>query len=170
MNKFYHIDRLSQLRKGMLLKLTNYSDITPKALQAHVDAMFPDGVTKHGQQYFISPTSIAKHTNSSIELIFEYVRRAHFPDKPSRFQSVFAFKTINDALAFQQKVDNTNSMIWEVEARNSFTADMHLLSNSCTTLYCSFNANLYWEGKHSEMPFWEVLLEPPVKIISAIEK
>jgi len=59
------------------------------------------------------------------EWVFELVRMADFPDRPSRFQSFFGFETREEAAAFQS---GTDAQIIEVEYDDGFTADMDLLS------------------------------------------
>lgn len=171
MKKFYHIDRLGKLKEDQNISLIKYNDINPRELQLHTDEMFPDGVSQHGEHYFLKNGSQAKLASPNIEILFEYVRRAHYQNKPSRFQSVFAFESIEQALTFKQKFGTPDSLIWEVESKESFKADMNLLTigNNSILVY-SYFAHLYWQGQTRENPFWEHLLVPPVRIIKKIDE
>jgi hypothetical protein len=171
MKKFYHIDRLGILQENKNISLIQYNDIKPQELQCHADEMFPQGFSHHGDHYFLKNQSQAKIASPNIEILFEYVRRAHYKNRPSRFQSVFAFETIEQALDFKQKFGTSNSLIWEVESQENFKADMNLLTigNNSILVY-SYFAHLYWQGKTRENTFWEYLLVPPVKIIKKIEE
>ena len=68
-------------------------------LRAHAAELFPDGLSPHGWQYMVERHDFIRPTNSDalfvnhnmvVELVFEYVRRAVFPSRCSRFQSFFA--------------------------------------------------------------------------------
>ena len=99
----FTVDRCAKLREGMLMSLTKYEDISPSALQRHNDHLFPNGLSRHGERYLINIDSKAQCRNSNMELFFEYVRRAFFADRVSRFQSVFACGTLADAQLFRSE-------------------------------------------------------------------
>lgn len=162
MTIFYTVDRLTSLNENLSIQLISYQDISPKELQDHVNDMFPDGVSKHGDTYFLKNKSLGKVINSNIELLFEYVRRTKYIDKPSRFQSFFAFEKKEDALNFKQKYGNPDNLVWEVEGKNYFKADMNLLILGASILQISYLANQYWQGNSSDNPVWEILLKPPI--------
>lgn len=82
MNTFFTVDRVGTLTKGLEIDLVKYKDIRPAELQNHVDSMFPKGVSRHGDYYFLGNESFAKVTNPSIEILFEYVRRARYGYAP----------------------------------------------------------------------------------------
>jgi hypothetical protein len=171
MNNFYTVDRLGTLRENQTIELICYADIDPPELQSHVNEMFPNGVSFHGNNYFLNGKSLAGLASPNIEILFEYVRRAHYPKCPSRFQSLFALETIEQAMAFRKKYGSTNSLIWEVESKISFRADMNLLTTGDISILCySYFANLYWRGETRENPFWEYLLLPPVRVLRRIKE
>src|SRR5437867_2966643 len=129
MPRFFHVDRRGTLTDGALIELVRHDDVSPPTLQAHVDTLFPDGVTEHGRQYFVGFQVIGPVQEPAIELLFEYVRRAGFPERPSRFQSVFAFETVDEARRFRGEMGAAGASIWEVEveAETAFRADMNYL-------------------------------------------
>lgn len=173
MTIFYHIDRLGTLRSDSVIGLTHYRDINPEALQQHVDQLFPEGVSSHGERYFLRNDTPAIVISPIIELLFEYVRRSSYADKPSRFQSFFAFRSLSDSRNFLEKFCNSQGTIWEVEYDESraFRADMNVLTLRNSLLVSSYRAHRYWQGlpdPSGEPPVWEYLLRPPVTILSRL--
>lgn len=164
---FFSVDRSGTLVADATLGLTTFHDVVPDAFQKHVDMMFPDGVTRHGDQYFVTATA-AVAVNSAIELLFEYVRRSRYPKRLSRFQSVFAWETLEDAERFRSEAGSAADSIWEVEGADHFRTDMRLLTMGGSNLQLSWNANQYWAGAPSSDPTWEVLLSPPVRVVRKV--
>lgn len=174
--RFYHIDRTCSLNEEDTINLIKYIDINSTdgdksntlLLQNKVDEMFPDGVSKHGEQYYIS-SSLFNDTNCDIELIFELVRRYKYPDKLSRFESFFAVDKENIPIMLNQLRCNSNNVkIFEVECEEYSKHDMKLLNKGGNLVNTVF-ADLYWEGKTLGCPTYEYLLKPPVKIIREIK-
>ena len=127
MTDYFHVDRLGILQPSQIINLVKYSDIEPLYLQEHVDFLFPDGVTKHGDHYLLQQLAGQELSESKIEIIFEYIRRSGFPDRPSRYQSVFAFSTLAEAKCFLTTHTPPNGpigKIWRVSAVDSFKADL----------------------------------------------
>ena len=116
MRRYYHVDRNRTLKEGQIINLVKYNDVNLRELQDHVDFLFPEGVTSHGERYMLKGETPAIGVSPVIELLFEYVRRTHFPSCPSRFQSVFAFETIAQAVNFKTKYGTSGSLIWEGES------------------------------------------------------
>ena len=151
------------------------------ALQ-HFDMLFPEGVTYHGNEYFVKPERriIGENRqfeprfglNATIELIFEYVRRSHFPDRPSRFQSFFAFDSEGDTNRFiREKTKLADpAYVWEVECEHEpFRADMNLLDIGGSVICVSYFAHKYWSGESgSDRPLWEFLLPRSVFVRKCI--
>ena len=148
----------------------SYTDISPTELQGHVDEMFPEGISRHGDSYFLNNKSSVGATSPSIEILFEYVRRACYPDEPSRFQSFFAFESLESAKLFRIGFGCCKNTIWKVHAMKAFRADMNLLAFESTVLRHSYYANLYWQGRPGSDPFWEMLLVPPIHILNKVEE
>jgi len=155
----------------MEISLTKYTDISPIHLQEHVNKMFPEGVSHHGDKYFLLDNSAGNISSPAIELLFEYVRQAHFPNAISRFQSFFACETKGEAIHFRNIYGNEKDSIYEIYTANDYMkVNMMLLGNNQTTLIYSHFAHEYWNGHASELPnpFWEVLLKLPVTIGSKL--
>lgn len=172
MKVFYAVDRERKLSQGRVLCLEKHNDVTPIELQQHVDILFPEGLSIHGDKYFLSNSSFGNVTNPAIELLFEYVRKSEFSEITSRFQSFFACETLDEARSFKHFHGDLNSPIYEVHSdRPYFKANMNLLRNGDTILVGSFFAHEYWSGKPGPdaNPFWEVLLSLPITVGRQLE-
>lgn len=170
MKRYFTVDREKSLRENQIIDLIKYSDVKPPELQNHIDFLFPEGVTNHGELYMLKGKIPANGVNQVVEIIFEYVRRSHFPSCPSRFQSVFAHEDIDQAIKFRNEYGKSDSLIWEVESDPAFKADMRLLTLKGSLLVLSYNAHRYWKGFPSgNNPIWEFLIVPPIKVVRRID-
>jgi len=181
MPRFFHVDRAGLLLPGQLLVMNPVAlnAGTPPEFVAHANAMFPNGLSEHGRRYFLNssiPAALAiadpkargeRVGDEMLELMFELTRRASYLDRPSRFESVFAWKTLAEAKAFRARGGNSAAKIVRVEADDAFRADMNLLSMA-TTLVVSYYSHQYWSGRRAPAanPTWEYLLRPPVRVVS----
>lgn len=113
----YHVDRSGNLRAGQVIALVKPEYAEPES--KFITDLFPSGISKAGEAYLgeLSPLSdvcnpqsapsgsfidlLISSTDTTLqrfrELEFEYVRRLYFPHMPSRFQSFFGAKTIEEA-------------------------------------------------------------------------
>jgi hypothetical protein len=174
MPRFYTVDRRGTLHEGLSLELTRYDDVEPTALQQHLDVLFPNGVASHGEINFVNAAAQFQVTDHLIELIWENVRRAHFPTAPSRFESAFAVDTLDEARAFRTAFDPTEAAkIWLVETdSDGFRANMELLRAPGTALMTSYHSHCYWsqQSPDHEVPVtWEVLLTPPIRVLGPVD-
>jgi len=168
--------RGNTLTYGQTIDLVKYNDISStdpkftKCLQSHYSKLFPRGVTWHGNSYFAKCNDFIL-INPSLELVFEYAKRAYFPDKPSRAESFFAFHSLQDIFVFANviNIDASNHTIWEVECDNYHRGNMRLLSLG-SNLVTSYYAHEYWSGSAGGdcEALWEYLLTPPVHILRKI--
>jgi hypothetical protein len=180
----FTVDRNATLMPGHIIDRVRHSDLTPVVLQAHVDGLFPDGVTRHGDTYFLAGQQSAAAANPNIELIFEYVRRSKHPSAPSRFESVFGCESLEDAQAFRADPiwGNRGAPIFEVEVdAEPFRADMTCVTKllSGTALIASYMADRYWRQQPNDFhvfpggsqitPFWELVLVPPVRVVAQVD-
>jgi hypothetical protein len=175
--KFFRVNRIGKLAEGQTLDLQIYKNVTPSELQRLVDSLLPDGCSAHGEQYLLkNPSSQLKSVaNAPLEMFFELFRRAQFPSRPSRYQSWFAVETLDEAREFRRNFGDPANSIWEVEASDSFKANMSLLTTQQSMLCQAQLAQFYWEGVEGpsaalkKPTFWEVLLVPPVQILKKVE-
>lgn len=162
----YTVDRRRTLTPNSVVELQHHTDVQPAVLQAHVDNWFPDGVSQHGNGYLLSGNQLAVQVSPNIELLWEYVRRSRYPDRPSRFQSLFACPTSEDARRWRTRFGQPDDPIYEVEAETGLRADMNLLTAGNSILVTSYIAELYWTGESlpEGTPTWEWLLPLPVAV------
>jgi hypothetical protein len=180
MPRAFTVDRLQTLVAGQVIERTRHQDLDPPELQAHVDELFPEGVTQHGDHYFLQGSRLATLASPNIELIYEYVRRANFPGRPSRFEAAFGCEDQATAEAFRANPNwgAPGAPIWEVEVdEDPFRADMACLTlEGISILVVSYAAHRYWSGlpnvttlrTTSISPSWELLLRPPVRVLRRV--
>ncbi|MCG2572348.1 DUF2441 domain-containing protein [Acinetobacter sp. ME22] len=182
MTVFFTVDRESSLNSGKRLelitdlsktmKITMSGMISEDQLVESFRRNYPNGISLHGQSYLFGyPAFVAKsgskqlvHISPMIEAIFEQVRRADFPTLPSRFTSMFAWQSKNDAHTFKNNYRSPNANIFEVESEEYFLGDMSLLTIGGQVMNTFELAYKYWNGDRSDKPSIEVLLPLPVSI------
>lgn len=183
--QFYHVSRAGKLEGEITLSKDFSSLVIEKPntffnnneLIKTIEDYFPNGISRHGENY-LSHKIFYWHddvTNKdfipyipSIELVFEIIRIAKYPTLPSRFQSMFAFEKLEDALNFKSLYSKEDCPIYIVEANKYIKRDMNLLKIGFNISGGITLAEKYWSAQQSETPEWEILLELPVKIIKCL--
>lgn len=157
---FYHVDRTDTLKNLKTIELIKPN--VPEEFKETLLELFPNGLSYHGVHYALQ-SSEEQHISTSIEQIFELYRQMYFPDKPSRFQSFFAFTSLEDAINFT--LDYPLAKIYKVsiDHDNYHIGDMNLVKGE-TIIQCHKFALDYWSGRLSNEPLKEVLLVPPIRI------
>lgn len=172
----YHIDRSNTLTSGQIINLTPSPN--PSFLE---NCLFPNGVSYHGFHYLdesVQNMGGNKPAYYVMEFELELIRRCFFPKLPSRFQSFFALKSL-DELGKWAGILNASSTIWliEFDESQSVSLDSNLLiptlekhetedvfspQNSFFYYYC------YWNNCYSPNPRLELLIKPPIKVLHPI--
>lgn len=107
------------------------------------------------------------------ELIFEEVRREFFPQKPSRFCSIFLCQDLEGIQEFKKVSNRVLDIIYEVEVLEeqlqAHTGDWTLFSIQNNDTYATFSdrAKLYWSGENITKP--EFVTVSSIKIIKKVE-
>lgn len=170
----YHMNRDHTLKEGQLIELYKIDNNT----NFLTNIMFQDGLSHHGLHYVDESIQNLYGNQPSfyvLEYELELIRRAYFPQFPSRFQSFFA---IDDIKKIQEWTDifGDISDIWKIEfdETNYIIRDSNLLyvpfqdRNGCQT-FCQNNAFYYgynyWKGSISDNPRLEILVKPPIRVI-----
>ncbi|WP_390610199.1 DUF2441 domain-containing protein [Gordonibacter urolithinfaciens] len=188
----YHLDRSGSLSEGATIELAKpESDDQLLAIGAveEVSRMFPDGVSRHGMEYlttvsvrvFQAPSFLlgslqVAMSTAIIEQTFELVRRADFPEMPSRLQSLFCVKDPSDFAAWPE-LNAQGGTLFEIVPENQnrvVKLDASFLQGGFIQVIgddfvderysfpmCSSFAYRYWSGEVSESPKPEVLVELP---------
>lgn len=165
--ELYTVDRLSKLASGLTCSLIEHENINPRELVHLINEMCPGGVSQHGLTYLVAgPGNADIATNGDIEILFEWVRRANHPSKPSRFQCIFAVDNLDAAENFRREFHGADAPVYRVVSEQAFRADMRLLDGRTSPAVRSWFANLYWQGLPHPVspPYWEWLVPCPVVI------
>lgn len=169
----YHVDKSAMLVPGQTLNL--FSNIKLDNLFDTYDNSF----SNHGLQY------LNQYTDSSVwELCLEFVRLNHFPNFPSRLQSLFGVENLENALlwkGFLSHYTNSKINICKIDCSDYFKFDARWITNPpalassdnfnfnnnsiAKMLECSYK---YWNQEMSSNPLMELLLVFPVKILEII--
>ena len=168
--ELFTVDRGNTLSPGMKCDLVVYDDINPEALREIVREMFPQGVSRHGELYFLRDSATTNVIDANTEMVFELVRRNRYQNRPSRFESLYACDSKEQARCFMRKVGAESAQVLRLESDHAFRADMNLLDSRMSALVKIYFANLYWQGRpHPETPpFWEWLVPCPVIICDRV--
>ena len=177
MAQFFTVDNQKRLEVGRTVdRSTDY----PSHCHDFMASLFPSGTCRWGEVFLLSePLTILRQQEQeqsvasltpAIELVFELVRRASYPQVPSRMTSLFCWEAPEEALEFQAEFrQGQETAIYVVEADDFFRADMNLLSLGPTSLTAWSNAVDYWSGKSSSNPCWEILTVPPATVVDKYE-
>lgn len=181
MRLYLHTDRNESLQPGFTVEKEPYHDESLLAVYSpfmdtgfidHLMRMAKDGLSLHGARYLIQLNDMVNFPNLTTELYFEYIRWKHYCDKPSRLQSLFAWQTFEDALAFARETGK--GKIYEVQGQTAaFVGDMNHMQLSLNPKEQEEIARGYWEGlpydrKFGYHPKWEYLLSLPVEIVREV--
>lgn len=166
----YHVDRTNRLTVGQEINL-NYVSIKPQFVMNNAISLYNGYLSYHGEQYSITNYNISDSSHTT-EQIFELIRMKDFPNKVSRFQSFFAFSSLDHAKLFLEKHKNLNNRscpIYKVEWNhdNFHYGDMNLVKGDSILQSYSLSHE-YWSGLKKVDSIMEVLIKPPVKIVSRI--
>jgi hypothetical protein len=179
--KLFTVDRTGSLHEDQTVKLTTedpysspYYEIpglfVGVDLHEHLMNIFPDGLSMHGWNYlkhrhtFGTVPNFVHETVYLTEMNLEYVRRSFFNDQPSRFQSIFACNTVNDATIFRSNFGLPDNNIYEIECEQFRKFDMNLIFLGTQNITGSFLAHKYWSGESGKNPFWEYIVGLPIKV------
>lgn len=173
MGEYYHIDRAGSLNVGQTIELKPISINTDfLGPFQHATDLFGEGVSMHGLKYINEKGTPDSHS----EWFLEYVRRSSFNDRPSRFQSIFAFSTLEDISRFKKRININEGKIYLIEGNSEFKGDMNMVGFQQSPLLLSWLATLYWSGctndylnnKFGFEPLWEHLLTGEIQVLEEI--
>lgn len=174
MSLYYSLDRRGLYRTGgdfNLVSLESPSQpMTPQASE-----QFASGISMHGFTYFIGPgihfSNPTNNASAAIEYALELIRQLRYPEKPSRFLSMFGCETLDEVKHFRGFYRSPlNTPIYEVHSDNNcHKGDMNLLNPGCPLQEFDRRMNAYWQGEsyslHQDyVPFWEIVIPLPATI------
>ncbi len=166
---FYHVDRSMRLLGEETINPTPYVNDTLYGSIFH-------NLSVHGNLYFRDWNT--PDVQRDIEITLEYIRSVKFPHLPSRFQSIFASKTLKECEFWINKfgIKEYNLVILESENYTELDCswitpqpEMEVnLQTRCAPYslgaMCDI-ANMYWSGEKTNTPIIEVLIPLPCKVI-----
>lgn len=197
----YHLDRSGSLKTGMPINPVPESEIPEDLKETILYSQFEHGLSKHGLHYlklscntfpywhlmndrifFEKPyfdESLKTIDSQIIELNAELVRRAYFPQYPSRYESLFTVQSIRDFYQWPELSDREsfqNARIFEIEAPNETHGfDSKWLRGGISrgisdtgfyigyaAAHCFDFAYKYWSQVPSDSPRWEYLIPLPI--------
>lgn len=123
----YHTDTHCRLLEGQVLTLRHAR--TP------IHYLYPEGVSSFGERVFLKPENEIQAKMQAIEIMFDYVRRLCFPDKPSRFQSVFASASPEDSKAWHKRISQGSA----IDTDGSCVCG----NTSCSSIYAVQSDRIY---------------------------
>lgn len=183
--EFYHVSclpkRFPTLPQTLALdlaclELPRYSiDPAWEEFKQLVKEYYPEGLSTFGKDYLMEPVRYERVNGygyisnvMSIDAYFELVRRLRFSDRPSRYQSFFAWETLSEAQAFNQFKTAGQGEIFKVISAKAIRLDANWLKIGQLYLEGIIFAEKYWKGEASENPSWEWLLRFPVTVIEQV--
>ena len=176
--KLYTVDRAKTLKTGMRLELftdRKYNVDSPVEVGVNklIESWFPDGVAEHGNTYIfrlpnmLPEKMVMEYPAFICESVFELIRQLQFPDRLSRFQSVFATDEENLDEMIARIAQGTDYNVFELNCDKYEKYDMNWVKGN-TFAVCSYAATRYWSGAVSDNPLFEYLVHPPVVVSEQI--
>ena len=142
-------------------------DVTgPEDLVASAREFLPEGVAEFGRLALLTRVGPELEADAYNELLLELTRRDVAPEAPSRLRSLYAFFSLEDALAFRERHRDAGDPVFCVDREPVFRGDARLLGRAEMPLVTALYARWYWQGRPgvAEGPLWETLVEMPVTI------
>jgi len=174
MERFYHIDRGQKLKLGQPIELAHQEDVAPI-----IEEMYSDGLSRFGRDYsrralatgdelrIVDGQLEGLNMDGLYDSFFELVRRDSFPEKPSRFQSIFCWEEMSTVVHFIENHAEYPVTVWEIEGEGYHKADWNLLRAE-TFAHGIQNAHRYWRGDETEEPIWEIVMPLPVTVAEKV--
>lgn len=171
--KFYHVDRD--------FSITNIGHVFPYATPPKnpISKIIP-AISQHGVHYLLHNEP---HFVSLLdEVVLEYARLSLFPNKPSRFQCLFATNSIEEAQKWIKYWELNKYQIIEIESDRFYEFDCSWFTDTSKTgtqlnSYLERNvihnesvarifeeAVKYWGGERSNTPRLETLIPLPFQV------
>lgn len=181
---YYSVDRRKVYVEGQLIVPEPGNEPNDNRIVAHINTMYPQGFSRHGVRYFRDalpdrpfvdkPDYMAfacseDYLSGIIELLLEATRKAHYPDKPCRYQSMFACASIEEAIEFRNTNGTQEDPIHALHPQAKVhRGDMSIYSVHGTFASIDHRLHLYWQGETLDLPNyapkWEYVLELPVLV------
>lgn len=194
----FHLDRQNTFPSDKAKQLSYPINITNTTAANNLfRTIYPHGISKTGERYLSyfdvrsetfeqSKETCFNYRIYTIEYIFETVRSFLFPERPSRFTSLFACSDPKGIkywyeLLKNNTMDTSKASVKIIEPSGiTFTADSywrdepvslsssHMDWSTFSPFVYHERAKQYWRGKFTDHPSIEVLCELPVTVCENI--
>lgn len=173
----YHLDRSNYLKENSTLNLINNYQLENTFIK------FENAFSRHGIKYLSQNFLNTDDYGSYLwEFALEYIRLLNYPSLPSRFQSIFACRNLEEinywkTLFEEQGFSNVKTFKISSNDEDCFVGDANWFNSKglyeniqtsnfenvswATYLYYS---NKYWSGEFTHNPHVEVLVKLPCTI------
>lgn len=170
--RLYHIDRSMSLKENQIINTNELHSYVLRNKENLLINKISCELSPYGEFVFGNQASESQTSQVVNELIFEYERKLNFPNLPSRLQSFFAVRSIEDAKLWLElfgeakiwEIDTLDSKFVELDSKYLIGGDISAMSTFKPALSVN-HARMYWSGRESENPRNEVLISPRVQII-----
>jgi hypothetical protein len=175
---YYSVDRRGVYVEGGKIELMPNLAANGNDIVAHINERYPAGFSRHGMQFFRDPPPQPLpprfYDSAVLELLLETTRKAHYPDKPCRYQSMFACALLEEALGFRRTNGKPSDPVYELEPLGKVhRGDMAIYTLAPSAAGIDHRVHLYWRGETLQIPGhvpqWEYVLELPVAVGTKIE-
>lgn len=169
----YHVDRTMKLKPNSVLNYRNIPKNANREIIEYCDSKFPEGLSNIGLIYtrYAVPEECSYATQTS-EIFLELYRQKNFPCLPSRFQSICASDTIDQAIEWFHMLKLTDANVAILKSHNYFKADAtwrDLIAGNLSIASIETWSNSYWNGEmNTQCSRPEYLVKLPVKIHNVI--
>lgn len=166
---FYHIDRTKQLMPNQTLDFLKLPVGSAQEIINYCNTHFPDGLSSIGYIYtsLVRPQYITYPTFTS-EIFLELYRQQHFPLLQSRYQSICACDSIDQAINWYQQLNLQSANLATFESEEYLKVDAtwrDLIAGNLNISTIELWANNYWSGiVNTEVPRIEYLVKLPINI------
>jgi hypothetical protein len=151
------------------------ADAPMRFLQAAGQALSMGNAVQAGQFLNSLHAAMVHSRSQMLDLLLERTRAAFFPDRPSRYQSVFAVESLDEALAFRAAYGAPEHPVYEVlPLGKSHRGDMAVYTavTAASVAMLDYLVHLYWRGETwtepNHKPQWEHVLELPVAVVKKV--
>lgn len=167
--ELFMVDRRGIYSTGDVVMPKRFTDISPAEMSSLVDNLFPCGLAPHGESYLINNSATIRNKSEFIDWGLEFYRRGVYPEKPSRYTSLFAWDSVEKARYFRLTYGKPSDKIFTIQTNNYHRGDMSLLKNDLSVLAFTYIMELYWSGDTVNLePVWEFICPLPITIGSEI--
>lgn len=166
---FYHVDRSKLLKPNQTINYLKLPSDSAHEILSYCNNHFPNGLSNIGLIYTcsVNPPDFRYPTHTS-EIFLELYRQQHFPELPSRFQSICASDSIDQAINWYEQLNLQSANMVTFESEEYIKVDAtwrDLIAGNLNISTIELWANNYWSGiVNMEVSRIEYLVKLPVKI------